>query len=249
MAESAATRTAPEPSGRHRAAGAAERRRRSSRRLRLVSTVGLGVGLLLIAIPFGTDLLRTVGLDGGTGPQAGVPTAVTDPPASPPIATPQPGPAADGTAPSGTPDPSPTAPDPSPTPRATTRPTPPTGSPSPQPPLQGAAVPAPSATTGTPPATDPAPPAPPAAPPPPQPVLLGPDGRSDLVRMMESYCDEHVGGLSWAETRGDGWECRRLLLSSRAVDLDRACRDTFGDGAFAENPQGRDPFGWRCFRR
>ncbi|GAB3966758.1 hypothetical protein [Plantactinospora veratri] len=134
-----------------------------------------------------------------------------------------------------------------PDPRASDAPASPPTTPS-RPPLHGAgaAVPTPPATT--------APPSSPAAPPPPpppaQPVLLGPDDRDGLARMMDRYCDEHVGGASWADTRGDGgWECERLLLSSRTIDIDRACRDTYGDGAFAENREGRDPFGWRCFRR
>ncbi|MDG4791026.1 hypothetical protein O7626_34840 [Micromonospora sp. WMMD1102] len=242
MAESSAQWTVAESSGRHRKAGADNRRARSNRRLRLVSTVGLGAGLLLLAIPLGADSLRTMVWGGGTEPGVGVPAAATSPPGSgaePPPAGPTPDPAG----PTGTPGPTPTA-APSPTSRAggagvSTPPAPPTPS---RPPLQGAAAPTPPATTGP-----PAPAAPP--PPPPQPVLLGPDGRDGLTRMMDRYCDDHVGA-SWADTRGDGgWECERLLLPSRTVDIDRACRDTYGDDAFAQNPDARDPFGWRCFRR
>ncbi|MEO3926317.1 hypothetical protein ABGB07_20970 [Micromonosporaceae bacterium B7E4] len=242
MAESAPHRMAAESSGRHRKAGPVDRRDRSGRRLRVISTVGLGVGLLLLAVPFGAETLRTMGWGGGTEPGAGVPAAVASPPA--PESTPPAYPTPDDVLPTGTPAATPTA-IPSPTSGATgaPAPTPPAPSVSSRPPLQDAAAPTPPATTG--------PPPPPAAPPPPpQPVLLGPDGRDELARMMDRYCDEHVGGASWADTRDDGgWECERLLLSSRTIDIDRACRDTYGDGAFAENPQGRDPFGWRCFRR
>ncbi|MEE6311111.1 hypothetical protein V1634_30195 [Plantactinospora veratri] len=243
MAESAPDRMAVESSGRHRKARPVDRRDRSGRRLRLISTVGLGVGLLLLAIPFGAETLRTTLWGGGTEPEVGVPVAVADPPAS---ESPVAGPTPDAALPTGTPDATPTA-TPSPTPRASDAPASPPTTPS-RPPLHGAgaAVPTPPATT--------APPSSPAAPPPPpppaQPVLLGPDDRDGLARMMDRYCDEHVGGASWADTRGDGgWECERLLLSSRTIDIDRACRDTYGDGAFAENREGRDPFGWRCFRR
>jgi len=80
-------------------------------------------------------------------------------------------------------------------------------------------------------------------------VSLGPDGREELTRMMDRYCDRHVSA-SWADPRGDGqWECQRLLLGSRRIDLDTACRDTYGDGAFADNANPEDAFGWRCFRR
>ncbi|AVT30924.1 hypothetical protein C6361_17160 [Plantactinospora sp. BC1] len=245
MAESAPHRMAAESSGRHRRTGSADRRDRSGRRLRLISTVGLGVGLLLLAIPFGAETLRTTLWGGGTEPEVGVPVAVADPPApGSPVAEPTP----DAALPTGTPGATPTA-TPGPTSRAGGAPASPPPAPSTpaRPPLQeaGAAVPTPPPTT--------APPSSPAAPPPPpppaQPVLLGPDGRDGLARMMDRYCDEHVGGASWADTRGDGWECERLLLSSRTIDIDRACRDTYGDGAFAENREGRDPFGWRCFRR
>ncbi|GAA3752556.1 hypothetical protein GCM10022225_41310 [Plantactinospora mayteni] len=241
MAESAPHRMAAESSGRHRKAGPVDRRARSGRRLRLISTVGLGVGLLLLAIPFGAETLRTVVWGGGAEPQVGVPAAVASPPGpeSTPVAEPTP----DGVLPTGTPGATPTA-TPTPTSRADGAPasTPPAPSTSSRPPIQGAAVPTSPATTG--------PPPPAAPPPPPQPVLLGPDGRDGLARMMDRYCDEHVGVTSWADTRGDGgWECDRLLLSSRTVDIDLACRDTYGDGAFAQNPEGRDPFGWRCFRR
>ncbi|GIG89193.1 hypothetical protein [Plantactinospora endophytica] len=242
MAESAPHPMGAESSGRHRKAAPVDRRDRSGRRLRLISAVGLGVGLLLLAIPFGADTVRTLVLGGDSEPQVGVPAAA-NPPEAPPVSTPDAGPTPDQAVPTGTPGPTAT-PSPSPTSPSTGAPTPTPSAPATpsRPPLEGAAVPTPPATTS---------PAPPAAPPPPpQPVLLGPDGRGELTDMIEEYCDDHVGLASWADTRSDGgWECDRLLLSSRSVDMDRACRDTFGDDAFAQNPAGRDAFGWRCFRR
>ncbi|MEQ4300446.1 hypothetical protein ABNF97_03460 [Plantactinospora sp. B6F1] len=242
MAESAPHRMVAESSGRHRRVGPVVRPDRAGRRLRLISTVGLGAGLLLLAIPFGAETLRTTVWGGGTEPRGGIPAAVASPPA--PESTPAAGPTPADAPPTGPAAPTPTATstaNPTSTPRATGAPAPTPPVPS-RPPLADAAAPTPPATTGPqPPATT--------SPPPPQPVLLGPNGRDELARMMDRYCDAHVGGLSWADTRDDGgWECGRLLLPARTVDIDRACRDSYGDAAFAENRAGRDPFGWRCFR-
>ncbi|MGI5212505.1 hypothetical protein [Plantactinospora sp. CA-290183] len=246
MAENAAARSDLDPSGRHRArsgrpAGAARRRDRSDLGIRIVSVVGLGVGLIVLAIGFGGDTLRPFIFDSGPEPQVGVPVAVASPPplrqpapADVPGPTPTAGPA------SGTPDPSSPA-TPTPTPSVT-----PSTSTSPS----AAAVPTPSATPSSPVVNPPpvadVPPPPPL--PPPQPVLLGPGGRGELTQLVERYCDRRVGSLSWADARGDGrWECGQLL-SSRIVDMDVACRDTYGDGAFARNTEPGDAYGWRCFR-
>ncbi|MBE1486222.1 hypothetical protein [Plantactinospora soyae] len=260
MVEDAPTGTAAEATGRHRAnrsaggtgpagkatgavdraTGAVDRRARSGRGLRLTAILGLGLGLLVLAIPAGASVLRPYVWGGDSGPEAAVPVAVASPPAaSPPTQE-------AGPTPSGTPElsPSPTT-SPSAPPATGT----PTTSPSVRPVPTRTALPgvtpplAPGGTSNPPAAQLPPPPAPP------EPVLLGPDGRDELAQMMDRYCDRHVGGTSWADPRGDGrWECQRLLLSSRTVDMDTACRDTYGDGAFARN-DGGDAFDWRCFRR
>ncbi|MBF9128706.1 hypothetical protein I0C86_06845 [Plantactinospora sp. S1510] len=245
MVKDAPTGTAAESTGRHRAGrsagvtGPADRRARPGRGLRLTAVLGLGLGLLVLAIPAGATVLRPYLWGGDSGPAAAVPVAAASRPPTP-VPTEEAGPT-----PSGTPEvpPSPT-----------TSPLPPRATNAPGPTPSARSVPTRTAVPGATPTQGPGGTSrPPAAelppPPPPEPVLLGPDGRDELARMMDRYCDRHVGGTSWADPRGDGrWECERLLLSSRTVDMDTACRDTYGDGAFARNDTG-DAFDWRCFRR
>ncbi|MEE6258583.1 hypothetical protein [Plantactinospora sonchi] len=257
MTGNAPEATAADSTGRHRAGRAqgaagqiaggrrgATGRERGGGRIRLLSVLGLGVGVLVAAASFGPTAVRPL-IWGEPEPQVGVPvhgsrgstpSSAPQPPPAVPVATPS------GVAPSGTPDPSPSptptasAPGDRATPTPSTSPRRPTGP-------AGTPTPAPGGTTGA-----PVVPPPPAAPP--QPVLLGPDGRDALARMIDGYCDRHVGGTSWADPRGDGgWECDRILLSSRTVDLDLACRDAYGDGAFPDNPDPGDAHGWRCYRR
>lgn len=250
MVEDAPTGTAAESTGRHRAgrsagvtgpagrsAGATDRRGRSGRGLRLTAILGLGIGLLVLAIPAGATALRPYLWGGESGPEVAAPVAVASRPPVP-AQTEEVGPT-----PSNTPadSPPPTSPPPS---RATNAPGPTPSAP---------AVPTRTAVPGATPTLGPGgtsnPPTAQLPPPQPEPVLLGPDGRDELARMMDRYCDRHVGGPSWADSRGDGrWECERLLRSSRTVDMDTACRDTYGDGAFARNDTG-DAFDWRCLRR
>lgn len=83
---------------------------------------------------------------------------------------------------------------------------------------------------------------------PPQPVLLGPDGGSGVESMAEHYCDRYYGGASRARARSDGrWECQRFLASPRIVDMNQACADTYGSGAYAQQTGG-GAYGWRCYR-
>ncbi|MFC6019235.1 hypothetical protein ACFP2T_23875 [Plantactinospora solaniradicis] len=244
MVEDAPTGTAAESTGRHRAGrsagvtGAADRRARSGRGLRLTAILGLGVGLLVLAIPAGATVLRPYLWGGESGPEVAVPVAVASRPPTPPPTE------AVGPTPSATPEVSPSP---------TTSPLPPRATNAPGPTPSAPTVPTRTAVPGATPTQGPGgtsrPPAAQLPPPPPEPVLLGPDGRDELAQMMDRYCDRHVGGASWADSRGDGrWECERLLLSSRIVDMDTACRDTYGDDAFARNDTG-DAFDWRCFRR
>lgn len=80
----------------------------------------------------------------------------------------------------------------------------------------------------------------------PAPVLLGPGGRSELEDMVQQYCERHARGL--ADPGGDGgWQCRRLLSASE-VDMDVACRESYGPDAFARLADADDAYSWRCYR-
>ena len=192
--------------------------------------VGLAVGLLGLALPLGAGSLMPFAWGADPDPRVGVPVAAATLPPEP------------GTANTATSVPMPVTASPTAAPSISTpRPTP-TATPDPTP------TPTPTAGTGTPTPGGPVPP-PANPPPPPQPVLLGPDSSGQVSNMVERYCDRHVGGSSWAQPRRDGsWECQRFLLSSRTVNMDVACSDTYGGGAYAQNPQGGDAGGWRCYR-
>ncbi|OKI77057.1 hypothetical protein [Micromonospora sp. CB01531] len=81
----------------------------------------------------------------------------------------------------------------------------------------------------------------------PTPLLLGPSSNDGVANMVQQYCGRHIPGSS-AEPRNDGrWQCTRLLSAS-AVDMDVACRDTYGSGAYARTSTPGDPYAWRCYR-
>ncbi|MEU2615643.1 hypothetical protein ABZ570_29335 [Micromonospora sp. NPDC007271] len=81
----------------------------------------------------------------------------------------------------------------------------------------------------------------------PSPLLLGPSSSDGVANMVQGYCDRHAAGSS-AEARNDGrWQCTRLLSAS-VVDMDLACRDTYGSGAYAGTSNPGDPYAWRCYR-
>ncbi|WP_157744523.1 hypothetical protein [Micromonospora viridifaciens] len=78
-------------------------------------------------------------------------------------------------------------------------------------------------------------------------LLLGPSSNDGVANLAQGYCDRHAAGSS-AEARNDGrWQCTRLLSAS-AVDMDVACRDTYGSGAYAQTSTPGDPYAWRCYR-
>jgi hypothetical protein len=78
------------------------------------------------------------------------------------------------------------------------------------------------------------------------PVLLGPSSNRGAANMVQQYCDRHSGGS--ADPRNDGrWQCTRLLSAS-VVDMDAACRDRYGLGAYAQTSNPGDPYAWRCYR-
>lgn len=78
------------------------------------------------------------------------------------------------------------------------------------------------------------------------PVLLGPSSGTGVTNMVQQYCDRHSRGS--ADPRSDGrWQCTWLLTAS-IVDMDVACRDTYGSGAYARTANSQDPYAWRCYR-
>ncbi|OKI84581.1 hypothetical protein [Micromonospora sp. CB01531] len=79
------------------------------------------------------------------------------------------------------------------------------------------------------------------------PLLLGPSSNGGVANMAQGYCDRHAAGGS-AEPRNDGsWQCTRLLSAS-TVDMNVACRDTYGSDAYARTSDSGDPYAWRCYR-
>lgn len=83
----------------------------------------------------------------------------------------------------------------------------------------------------------------------PVPVLLGPADGAGVRELAEEYCEQHVSG-SVAAPRADGrWQCVRLLVFVKDVDMDVACADAYGKDAFAQNPDPDDAHAWRCYQR
>lgn len=105
-------------------------------------------------------------------------------------------------------------------------------------------------------APTPAPTPPPSsAAPPAAPVRLGPDSDDDLRRMLDDYCKQRFGGpwMAWPKSwpgSGNDWECVRPWTSDdHDLDVGRACVTRYGEPAYAEAGDRRDPFSWRCYRR
>ncbi|MFI7284133.1 hypothetical protein ACIBOV_28125 [Micromonospora chersina] len=79
------------------------------------------------------------------------------------------------------------------------------------------------------------------------PLLLGPSSGDGVANMVQGYCDRRVAGSSAKPRNDGGWQCTRLLVAS-AVDMDVACRDTYGSDAYARTSDSGDPYAWRCYR-
>ncbi|MGN9777711.1 hypothetical protein ACTMS0_18395 [Micromonospora sp. H33] len=196
------------------------RPRQAQRRRRLIAVGGLALGTLLCALTFmwGSD----------RPPEGELPlsTATIPPdPSAEPITLPE----MPSTAPSSAiPRSSSAAPRPT---RSVTHSTTPSTAPS----VTQSATPPPTRTRATPTQTQSS-----------SPLLLGPSSDDGVTTMAQRYCDQHGGGS--AEPRNDGgWECRGLLFAS-VVDMDVACRDTYGAGAYARTSNSGDPYAWRCYR-
>ncbi|MEU8001169.1 hypothetical protein AB0B66_08425 [Catellatospora sp. NPDC049111] len=83
----------------------------------------------------------------------------------------------------------------------------------------------------------------------PAPEPLGPADAAGVQDLAAKYCRQHVSG-SVATPRADGgWQCVRLLVFVRAVDMDVACADAYGKGAYARTADQDDAYAWRCYRR
>ncbi|WFE28019.1 hypothetical protein O7623_02080 [Solwaraspora sp. WMMD791] len=120
---------------------------------------------------------------------------------------------------------------------------------------QGVARPPSSAAPPVAPTLVPTPPPTSAAPPAAAPVRLGPDSDDDLRRMLDDYCKQRFGGpwMAWPRSwpgSGNDWECVRPWTSDdRDLDVGQACVTRYGEPAYAEAGDRRDPFSWRCYRR
>jgi hypothetical protein len=85
-------------------------------------------------------------------------------------------------------------------------------------------------------------------------VLLGPGSEWELWLMLSRYCsDEH--GTSQAQLRSGtspaegNWECRDRRGSGVLIDMNAACRHTYGGRAFARFSDADNALSWRCWRR
>ncbi len=78
------------------------------------------------------------------------------------------------------------------------------------------------------------------------PVLFGPSDRSGVKGMAQQYCESRDWGSAKARSDGD-WQCWQIS-SAHIVDMDAACRDTYGSAAYARTLDTGDPYAWRCYR-
>ncbi|MCW3820476.1 hypothetical protein ONA91_39200 [Micromonospora sp. DR5-3] len=195
------------------------RPRPAGRRRWLIAVGGLAAGALVCAVAFAWG--------SGGPPESALPVvAATIPPdaSEEPIALPE--------MPTETPS-SATPRSPSATPRTTPKAT---RSPSAAPSVTRPAAPPPTRAAATPTQTRS-----------PTPLLLGPSSNDGVANMAQGYCDRHAAGSS-AQPRNDGsWQCTRLLSAS-TIDMNVACRNTYGSDAYARTSNSGDPYAWRCYR-
>lgn len=83
------------------------------------------------------------------------------------------------------------------------------------------------------------------------PVLLGPANGGELWGMLRRYCFE-VHQTPEAQLRTgvtpaeNNWECRSFRPIP--IDMNAACRHTYGSAAFARFSDRNNAFSWQCFR-
>ena len=44
------------------------------------------------------------------------------------------------------------------------------------------------------------------------------------------------------------WVCKSQFGNQGGIDVNRACRDTYGTGAYAKVSDGRNPYSWYCLK-
>ncbi len=85
-----------------------------------------------------------------------------------------------------------------------------------------------------------------------EPRLVGPRSFAGFERLLSAYCEERgdraavlLDGRNDNPATGD-WVCVRVVTFTR-INLDEACRDSFGAGAEARRIKQGDSRTWRCF--
>jgi hypothetical protein len=83
------------------------------------------------------------------------------------------------------------------------------------------------------------------------PVLLGPTDTGQLWGITDAWCkardrDSYVQPGQQSDGR---WWCLRWGTQPTTVDMNAACRIRYGNGAFAQTTNSRDPYAWRCYKR
>ncbi len=85
-----------------------------------------------------------------------------------------------------------------------------------------------------------------------EPRLVGPRSFAGFETLLSAYCEERgdraavlLDGRNGDPATGD-WVCVRVVTFTR-INLDEACRDSFGAGAEARRIKQGDSRTWRCF--
>jgi hypothetical protein len=86
----------------------------------------------------------------------------------------------------------------------------------------------------------------------PEPRLVGPRSFTGFEKLLSAYCEERgdrtavlLDGPDDNPSTGD-WVCVRVVTFTR-INLDEACRDSFGAEAEARRIKQGDSRTWRCF--
>jgi hypothetical protein len=86
----------------------------------------------------------------------------------------------------------------------------------------------------------------------PAPRLVGPKDLDGFTKLLSTFCQERgdrtavlLEGPNENRATGD-WACVKVVTFTR-INLDDACRDSFGDAAQARETKRGDSRTWRCF--
>jgi hypothetical protein len=88
----------------------------------------------------------------------------------------------------------------------------------------------------------------------PEPRLVGPSSFDGFTKLLSAFCKDRgqrtavlLEGPGYNPKTGD-WACTKVTTFTK-INLDEACRDTFGAGSQARQTTRRDSRTWRCFDR